>query len=792
MVRLLAYTSALAVAAAMVPGGALAQTADARSVSAAAGNGVDQAAPANAGEIIVTARKRAETVKNVPATITAITADQLAEKGPVQGTGDLLQTVPGVRFNGLQSENLAEVSVRGSGTERATSADSGVGLFVNGAYVGSSTLGGRDFKRIDYFDLARIEVLEGPQGALYGRNSEFGTVNVVLAEPAFRNSGRISATYTDELGQMRLEGVVNKQVSDTVAVRLGAQVTGQSRGHYYNPNQDKYYDHTDGWIARAQIRYRKGPLDVKLLVDAMDMNLPTFVNQWVVPPGELPALPLGYTGPRYDVPSDVKNGVHQNEARAMLIADYDFGWGRLTSTSMALRSVSDQHFPAAIDLATEAMFQQQGEIGLYPLGRTSTHARDKTLYQDFHLSGDAQGGRLSWMVGIEGLLQDDYYTRSQATNPCALRLNSGICGGTPSEPICYELTPNSLPCPTPFPLAFGARQVTPSEYRSAAIYGSLKYEIDRLSLSGELRYSHDYKKASQSNYLLFTNTLSAEPSSFAFKQGNLSYSATASYHLGDALPVLLYAKTGSGYRAGGVNNGTYNENAPNPLRTTYNNETTTSYEIGVKADLAPRVFLRVSAYTSRTKNAIASILDGCTVANACGQVGTYFNVNGGTARVRGIEAALDATVPVGAGRLTLSLNGARQGAKYVDVPADVSGLPILGSEVAQTPHWTMSANANLRQPIGADLTGFLNVAYNGQRGGGQDTVTAATPFVPLEDLDNVDLRVGVDYGRMEFSFFVKNLTNQVVPVLKLLSGTIPLVNRYTNPRTTGFGMTYRF
>jgi iron complex outermembrane receptor protein len=765
-------------------------------------SGSNQAASADTGgaaqddliisEIIVTARKREESVRDVPSTITALTGNQIEAQAPIEGVGDLLRTVPGVRFNSLQSENLAEVSIRGSGTQRATSADSGVGLFVNGAYAGSSTLGGRNFKRIDYFDLERIEVLEGPQGALYGRNSEFGTVNIVLAKPRFRDGGRASATYTDDLGQIRMEGVLNQQVSDTVAIRVGTQVTGQTGGIYYNPNSEKYYDHTDGWIARAQVRYNSGPLDVTFLVDAQDMNLPTFVNQWVLPAGMLPTLPLGYTGPRYEVPQDVKNGLKQSVVRAMLMAEYDMGWGVLTSTSMALRSTSEQDFPGGVDLETQAMFRQQGQIGLYPLGQTSTYARNKTLYQDFRITGDAVDQRLQWLVGIEGLVQDDHYVRDQATSPCPMTLNAGVCGGTPEVPLCYLLTPDSDPCPSEFPNPFGTHRVTPSEYRSAAVYGSLKYDIGQLSLSGELRYAHDKKEATQSTYLLYTDTLSGSPSTSSFKEDSVSYAATASYRLETSIPALLYAKTGSGYRAGGVNNGTYNENAPNPLRESYGNETTTSHEVGIKADITDRIFLRLSAYTAKTKDAITSILDGCTALNACGQPGTYFNINGGTVRVRGIEASFDMVVPVGEGRLAISLNGAHQDAKFVDVEENVSGLPVLDSPVAQTPDWTMSANVNFRQPIAEDITGFLNVAYNGQRGGGQDTVTLATPFIPLEDVDNVNLRVGALYRNLELAFFVKNLTNEVYPVLKLQAGTIPLLNRYNRPRTFGVSATVRW
>lgn len=784
MIRLLLHTSTAALLAALIPISASAQTNDDPTSSSNASHSMyDETRP---DEIVVTARKREETVKNIPTTITAMTNNQLEEVGPVIGVGDLLQSVPGVRFNGLQSENLAEVSIRGSGTGRATSADSGVGLFVNGAYVGSSTLGGRNFKRIDYFDLARVEVLEGPQGALYGRNSEFGTVNIVLNEPKFRDGGKIAATYTAEKDQLRLTGIINKQVSDTVAVRIGAQSTSQTGGLYYNPKTEKHYDHTDGYIVRGQIRYTDGPLDLKLMVDAMDMNLPTFANQFVVPAGRLPTIPQGYTGPRYDITREGKDGVQQSVSRAMLTAKYDLGWGDLTSNTMVTKTKSLQDFSTGTSLAQQAEFQRSGQIGFYPLGQFSTDARNKTFYQDLHITGESSVEGLEWLAGFEILLQENDYVRDQTSSPCVLLLNSAICGGTPTTPVCYQLTPDALDCPTSFPRAFGNHRVAPSSQESGAIYGSLKYDKGPISLSGDLRFSRDFKKAGQTDYLLYTDTIKGTPNEFTFKQDNVSYSATASYRLEGEVPALLYFNTGTGYRAGGVNNGIFNENAPNPLSTSYKNETTTSYEVGVKSDLTDNLFLRMSAYTSQTDDAIASIRDGCSLLNACRQAGTYFNINGGTVRIRGIEAALDSTIEIGDGRLLLHVNAAHQDAKFIDVPSGLSGLPIVDSPVAQSPDWTMAANANFRHPLSDDLTGFVNLAYNGQRGGGQDTVTPATPFIPLENIDNVNLRFGVDYGNTKFAFFVKNLTDEVVPVLKLQAGSIPLVNRYSQPRTSGF------
>jgi iron complex outermembrane receptor protein len=374
-------------------------------VSPAAAQAVDQAAKSQAAsdqsapaveQVVVTARKTAEKLRDIPATISAVTASQLQATGPIVGTGDLLRTIPGVRFNDLEAPNLSEISIRGSGTERATGADSAVGLFVNGAYVGSSTLGGRNFKNIDFFDVDRVEVLEGPQGALYGRNSEFGLVNIVSAKPKFDQSGYADESYTGELGQNRFTAVENYAFNDHWAARVGVEDIAQNSGFFVNPLNGKYYDHTDGYEARGQLRYANGPLDVDLLVDGQDLNLPTFVNPYQVAPGVTTTIPKGFIENHYSVPSDGINATEQSVARIQLMADYKLSWATLTSTSMLTNSLSQQHYGSPIDLNIETQFQQAGEVGVYPLSQVYTTAKDNTLYQDLHLRGTTLGGSLDW------------------------------------------------------------------------------------------------------------------------------------------------------------------------------------------------------------------------------------------------------------------------------------------------------------------------------------------------------------------------------------------------------------
>lgn len=749
------------------------------------------------GDIIVTARKREEAIREVPGTITAVTSDQLEAKGPTVNTGDLLNTVPGVRFNNVAAENLSELSIRGSGTQRATGADSGVGLFVNGAYVGSSTLGGRNFKTLDYFDVDRVEVLEGPQGALYGRNSEFGVVNIVLAKPRFENSGYVRDIFTAEVNQNRLSAAINQQVSDTVAVRGSAEVYGQNKGFYYDPNNDRYYDRTNGWVARGQVRVRSGALDANLLFDAQDLRLPSFVNSYVLAPGLNAALPLGLTQSRFVLPHTGQDGMQQKVQRSMFTASYDLGGVRLDWTSMFTHFRSSQQYAPAVDLAGEIALRKLGELGLYPFAQVRTDVRDRTFYQDVHLSGSAADDALSWIAGAEALFQRDHYQITIGSSPCPFTaVGQSICGGTPSGPLCIQPLPTSAACPTPFPSVFGTDSRTDQRISSYAAYASVQYKIGNFTLAGEGRVSHDDKTATQFTYALYTANYTKLPSTFTFKATQPVWTVNASYKFANALGTLLYAKVGTGYRAGGVNNGSFNPLAPNLFTSTYDNEDTISYEAGIKTNLTSGLFVRLSGYISRTHDAITSINDGCTLTNVCGTGQQFFNVNGGTVHARGLEAALDGRFKLGDSVLSFGLNAATQRAVFQAVPTTATGLPILGSPVAQIPDWTMSANVNYRKPVTPGAAVFLNVNYSGQRGGGQDTVTVATPYIAMDSFDLFGARGGVAFGKVEVAVFVRNLTDEVIEVLKFRqvigTASYPSNVRYNQPRTFGGSISYRW
>lgn len=179
-------------------------------------------------EIIVTAAKREQDIQDVSAAVTALGSEQL-RMGGIEDLSRLEHLVPGLRFG--QSGSEARPALRGSRTNNVGSeAEQVVGIFEDGVYVPTSTqaLGA-------YVDVNRVEVLRGPQGTLYGRNTFGGTINVVTNEPSFEGvTGRVEALYGD-YDRVRLEGMVNVPLTDTLAIRL-AGLYDEHDGYIKNDN----------------------------------------------------------------------------------------------------------------------------------------------------------------------------------------------------------------------------------------------------------------------------------------------------------------------------------------------------------------------------------------------------------------------------------------------------------------------------------------------------------------------------------------------------------------------------
>jgi iron complex outermembrane receptor protein len=178
---------------------------------------VESAQAADVGDdIVVTARQRSESLKNVPIAVTAITGDRLKEL-QVNTVKDIAAYTPGLNINS-DSVGRAFVSIRGIGTTLIDTVQPGVGIFIDGVYQPNTS-----YLNSPIVDVARIEVLRGPQGTLFGNNTLGGAINVITRQPTNEWQGRIDAAYAGPDDYTSVSGTVSGPLAtDVLQFRLGA------------------------------------------------------------------------------------------------------------------------------------------------------------------------------------------------------------------------------------------------------------------------------------------------------------------------------------------------------------------------------------------------------------------------------------------------------------------------------------------------------------------------------------------------------------------------------------------
>ena len=184
--------------------------------------------PSLLSEVVVTAQKREENLQKVPLAITAYTA-QLRDKTGLVSAQDQLNFTPGVTFQPPSSSDPDRITIRGIGrVTNQIGTDGGVAVYQDGFYVGSSTGLGGSTLGVD-----RIEVLRGPQGTLYGRNSIGGAVNVISRKPDSKFTADVRVTG-NEYGGETVEGRISGPITDHIRASAWVSQNDQSRGYYHD------------------------------------------------------------------------------------------------------------------------------------------------------------------------------------------------------------------------------------------------------------------------------------------------------------------------------------------------------------------------------------------------------------------------------------------------------------------------------------------------------------------------------------------------------------------------------
>ena len=203
-------------------------------------------------EVIVTAQKREQSLQDVGITVSAMTGDTIEKLG-LYDSNDLANSIPNLNIESPVGEGgVSVVFIRGVGLNDFATNNSGpVGFYIDEVYAGSS-----NSQSAALFDIDRIEVLKGPQGTLYGRNTTGGAISVMSRKPGAETQGYVRGSYGNYStgnDEYRIEGALGGSLSDTLQARV-AGVTYHSDGYMKNLIDDSYVE-KDRWAARAQLNW---------------------------------------------------------------------------------------------------------------------------------------------------------------------------------------------------------------------------------------------------------------------------------------------------------------------------------------------------------------------------------------------------------------------------------------------------------------------------------------------------------------------------------------------------------
>lgn len=591
-------------------------------------------------EIIVTAQKREERLQDVPISISVQSGEALEQQGIGQFI-NLQARVPNLSITDTPAN--ASIFIRGIGTSgNNLSFEQSVALFVDQVYGGRN----RQFMQ-PFFDVERVEVLRGPQGALFGRNTSAGAISVTTRRPTHTFEGSFSADYELVRDSYTMQLAASGPVDDNLAVRFAVRY-GDSNGWLDNIVLNRKETQRKDLLARASALWE--PSDNFTVFAKVEYG----DNKIIGSPFEF--VPVG-TRPNYIVETD--DGL------------------------APLRDVSDS-FNSTVEM----------NIGLGDHTLTSVSAYSHYKYdQAFNI----QARRPARLVTVNAENFDQYSQELRIASPARDSFDY-IVGGYLEHSKSDIKRISLLDLPFPPVLNGDNRRTFVQSTDVTAVFGQFNWSpIEQIKIGAGLRWTRITKEGSVRGFNrsftpfgTFTDVIRT-PLDAKFNDSNLEPTVTVTWKPSEE--VSLYAKYAQGSKGGA-----FTEAAPRIQEFILRPEDAQSYELGAKF-LFPTVrgFLNLALFSTDYKDLQKSTLDITTA--------TFITSNAAGARTRGIE--LDAGFrPTDS--IRVSLAGAYLSAKYTSYPNGpcAFGAPIgctfqdrTGSRVQNSPKWTGNIGIDVDQPV---------------------------------------------------------------------------------------------
>jgi len=740
----------------------------------------ERPSPDALAEVVVTANLRSEVLQDVPAAITALSGETLTRNN-ISGLDGIAQRTPGLVFAAF-AEGQPEIAIRGVGTkEDGPAASDSTVVSVDGVYIAA-----RSAQVFDLFDLERVEVLRGPQGTLYGKNSIGGSINFVTTQPSAETRIRASLKGGN-FGRLDGGALVSGGLTDTLFGKIAVSYRSND-GYLRNvlagsPEFGKREGETESFGYRTTLRWVPTDLlNASVTFDGAHDDNGASNRE---PVGSLGPLhncacasnpvavnqALGGASSPYSTLADVQGFTHRDIFGAALTVNFDAGFATLTSIS-AYRHTRYDYLEDSSGLPAAHSFTDltgaSGNPNTTLLGPPSdgftfkvtdaVRERPDQYTQDLRLTSPSTG-TFEWLTGV-------FFSREEN------KRNEGFV--FPSLGRSDRLPSSSL-------------SLQSNKGTAYAAYGQASYEItDQFKITAGARYSYEKKEITSEARIIsgLPLLLQAYPQIAAEQDwNNVSWRFVADYHV--TADALLYASIATGFKSGGF---TGSASTAAEAAAPFSPEKATNYEVGAKTQMFNRR-LRLNLATFYTDYRDLQVTRFFQPLGTT--FGQFITENAGKALLEGVELEISAhpwrNVEVGATYAYLDAHYTQ----FTGLPSTIGTGNFNGNRLRQAPRNTASAYAAYTYALrsGAQLSAGVDWSYRSLSY--YDPDNNPITVIPSYDLFNGRLGYLSDNSHWDFSLWIKNAADEKyrTHVFSQRDGRIAFA-LFGEPRTYGATLTY--
>ncbi len=725
-------------------------------------------------EILVTSRRRSETLQDVPMAVNAFNAATI-ERAGIDRAENFIALTPNVHF--IQTTNIGESQVHIRGVIQPRDTEPPFAYVLDGVLVPNPNAFNQEF-----VDIQQIEIIKGPIGSIYGRNAIGGAILVTTKKPSNTFEGMLKGGYEVEGEEYKLSGYVSGPVvEDKVFARITGSYTDR-QGYYKNITLNDEEDPFQEAIVRGRVVIAASEsveFDITAGYADVDGHAFNFNNQTGGTPGFETGVDINDTSIPFS--GNVRSFNNQKRYDATIKMDWTSDYGTLTMTGAYHKLDENMGGEGAVDLAL---------FGLYPDPTPGDFFTDPSLFE-----GYGPTPRDGTQYQERNQKDTSFEIRFTSPDDRALRYIVGAYYIDFSREVVLNRavdTGNGVVVPEPAPGPDSENPAvavtwTDNDNKAYSLFGQLAYDVtEQLEASVAVRWDKEKRETTNLTPPEFTNNPS--DSGLVRKSDFSDFQPRVSLRYLPNDDVSLYATYGEGFRSGGFNPLGSRDNIINidgitdtTVQDAFDKETSKSAEIGFKSSLMDRkLSVNGAAFYTEVNNAHYFQFFPFSLSRVISIVDKN--------EIWGFEFDFTARLDEG-----WTFYG---GFGYIDseIKRNNEAPQTVGNTMPFTPEYTANVGMQYVYPLGNGMDMVTRVDYF--RTGPIYFDTLNTPGTKRKPIDLVDARIGLDAENWSFTLWARNLfdENYNADGVVLVVPNVTVFNFVTKatPRTWGADITFRF